>query len=178
MSSAKTMKFPDKISSDDKLMAPQRLYNDVIDVLEEEGMKWVANCIQSGERTVKVLRDVLWYTTCHHDRFSEAGCRFPDKLKSFLGIMTEKEENESFIKVREIQGQQQNGAQEDKYQQSTTSHKKLNKNIEQQHRPLQKLGELRCFRKVSISCFLYNTHHVVHRQRHVYRIQWFPYKRF
>jgi hypothetical protein len=67
MSSAKTMKFPDKISSDDKLMAPQRLYNDVIDVLEE-GVKWVASCIQSGERTVKVLsqRDVLWYTTCHH----------------------------------------------------------------------------------------------------------------
>ena len=55
MSSAKTMKLPDKISSDDKLMSPQRLYNDVIDVLEE-GVKWVASCIQSGERTVKVLR--------------------------------------------------------------------------------------------------------------------------
>jgi hypothetical protein len=25
---------------------------------------------------------------------------------------------------------------------------------------------------------LCNTRHVVHRQRHVYRIQWFPYKRF
>ena len=89
----------------------------------------------------------------------------------------EKEENESFIKVGEIRKQKQNGAQEDKYQQSTTSHKKQNKNIEQQQ-TLQKLGELRCFRKVSSSCFLYNTRHVVHRQRHVYRIQWFPYKRF
>jgi hypothetical protein len=36
--------------------------------------------------------------------------------------MTEKEENESFIKVGEIRGQKQNGAQEDKYQQRTTSH--------------------------------------------------------
>jgi hypothetical protein len=97
--------------------------------------------------------------------------------KSML-LCTEKEENKSFIKVGEIRGQKQNGAQEDKYQQRTTSHKKLNKNIEQQHRPLQKLGELTCFRKVSSSCFLYNTRHVVHRQRHVYRIQWFPYKQF
>ena len=58
-------------------------------------------------------------------------------------------------------------------------HKKTNtnkvqhhiKNFEQQHRPLQKLGELRCFRKVSSSCFLYNTPHVVHHQRHVQCIQ-------
>ena len=58
--------------------------------------------------------------------------------------------------------------------------KKTNKNIEQQHRPLQKLGELGWFRKVSSSCFLYSTRHVVHPQRHipVYRIQWFPFKRF
>ena len=49
--------------------------------------------------------------------------------------MTEKEENESFIKVGEIRGQKQNGAQEDKYQQKTISHKKLNKNIEQQQTP-------------------------------------------
>ena len=82
----------------------------------------------------------------------------------------EREENESFIKVREIRGQKQNGAQEDKYQQRTTSYKKLNKNIEQQHRHLQKLGELRCFRKVSSSCFLHNACHVVHRQRHVQKM--------
>jgi hypothetical protein len=44
-SSAKTMNLPDKISSDDKLMVHQRLYNDVIDVLEEECVKWVASCI-------------------------------------------------------------------------------------------------------------------------------------
>ena len=96
-------------------------------------------------------------------------------------IIYGKGRNESFIKVREIRGQKQNGAQEDKYRQRTPSHKKLNKNIEQQHRPLQKLGELGCFKKVSSSCFLYNTHHVhdvVHHQRHVYRIQWFPFKRF
>ena len=31
-------------------------------------------------------------------------------------LFTEKEENESFIKVGEIQGQKQNGTQEDKYQ--------------------------------------------------------------
>ena len=31
-------------------------------------------------------------------------------------LFTEKEENESFIKVQEILGQKQNGAQEDKYQ--------------------------------------------------------------
>jgi hypothetical protein len=101
MSSAKTMKFPDKISSDDKLMAPQRLYNDVIDVLEE-GVKWVASCIQSGERTVKVLsqRDVLWYTTCHHDRFSEAGCRFPDKLKRFSGYNDRKGRKRKFHQSR------------------------------------------------------------------------------
>jgi hypothetical protein len=43
MSSAKTMKLPDKITSDDKLMAHQRLYNDVIDVLGEEGLKWVVD---------------------------------------------------------------------------------------------------------------------------------------
>ena len=49
-------------------------------------------------------------------------------------IIYGKGRNESFIKVREIRGQKQNGAQEDKYQQRTTSHKKLNKNIEQQHR--------------------------------------------
>jgi hypothetical protein len=80
-------------------------------------------------------------------------------------IIYGKGRNESFIKVREIRGQKQNGAQEDKYQQRTTSHKKLNKNIEQQHRPLHQLGELGCFRKVNSSCYLYNTRHVVHRQR-------------
>jgi polyphosphate kinase len=37
-------------------------------------------------------RDVLWYTTCHHDRFSEAGCRFPDKLKRFSAINLSSEE--------------------------------------------------------------------------------------
>ena len=31
---------------------------------------------------------------------------------------------------------------------------------------------------VSSSCFLYNICHVVHHQRHVYRIQWFPFKLF
>ena len=80
MGTAKAMKVPDKITSDDKLIAPQRLYNDIIDFLEEENVKWNASCIESGEKTVRVLRDVLWYTTSHHDRFSEAGCRFPDKL--------------------------------------------------------------------------------------------------
>jgi hypothetical protein len=39
------MNLPDKISSDDKLMVHQRLYNDVIDVLEEECVKWVASFI-------------------------------------------------------------------------------------------------------------------------------------
>ena len=79
MGTAKAMKVPDKITSDDKLIAPQRLYNDIIDFLEEENVKWNASCIESGEKTVRVLRDVLWYTTSHHDRFSEAGFRFPDK---------------------------------------------------------------------------------------------------
>jgi hypothetical protein len=83
-------------------------------------------------------------------------------ITSWLHI--EKNEPEMFtankIYGREILGQKQNGAQEDKYQQRTASHKKLNKNIEQQHRPQQKLGELGCFRKVSSSCFLYNTRHV------------------
>jgi hypothetical protein len=171
------MKFPDKISSDDKLMAPQRLYNDVIDVLEE-GVKWVASCIQSGERTVKVLRvskskgsfigSVNTISFNSHNQCSNM----------YIIIIYGKRRKRKFHQSRRNSEKNPEWAQEDKYQQRTTSHKKLNKNIEQQHRPLQNLGELRCFRKVSSSCFFHNTCHVVHRQRHVYRIQWFPYKRF
>jgi hypothetical protein len=163
MSSAKTMKFPDKISSDDKLMAPQRLYNDVIDVLEE-GVKWVASCIQSGERTVKVLRvskskgsfigSVNTISFNSHNQCSNM----------YIIIIYGKRRKRKFHQSRRNSKKKTEWAQEDKYQQRTTSHKKLNKNIEQQHRPLQKLGELR---KVSSSCFLYNTPHVVHHQRHV-----------
>jgi len=65
-------------------------------------------------------------------------------------IIYGKGRNESFIKVQEILGQKQNGAQEDKYQQRTASHNKLNKNIEQQHRPQQKLGELGCLERLAV----------------------------
>ena len=60
-----------------------------------------------------------------------------------------KRKKTNFIKVGEIRGEKQNGTQEDKYQQRT-SHKKQNKNIEQQHRPLQKTGELRCSERLAV----------------------------
>ena len=85
MKKATEMKLPDKFTSGDhvKLIAPQRLYNDIIDFLEEENVKWSHTGMESGQRTVRVFRDVLWYLTSHHQKFAEAACKLPSKLHRF-----------------------------------------------------------------------------------------------
>ena len=69
--------------SDDKVIAIRRLYNEIIGFLQVENVLCKMSNIDNGTRKVQVLQDILWFTTCHQNRFTESGC----KLNTFLHFL-------------------------------------------------------------------------------------------
>ena len=71
MASTSTMRVPAKKDTP----APtnfDRLYNNIIDFLEEQNVKWSPSIINTtGVEFVKCLTSVLWHITCHRDVFEE-----------------------------------------------------------------------------------------------------------
>lgn len=61
------------------------MFNDIIDLFGNEGVKWNNSQIEVGQKTVRVLRDALWHITTAHGCFSEAACSIPEKFARFSG---------------------------------------------------------------------------------------------
>ena len=59
-----------------------KLFNDLISLLESIGKKWPSSEVQSGK---SFLTNVLWYIDGHHETFEAQGCHIPELFKPFTG---------------------------------------------------------------------------------------------
>ena len=63
-----------------------KLFNDVVDFMEGEGMSWRGGeADSSGRKFVSVLVDCLWYIDGRIHVFEKQGCKLPDFVSSFKG---------------------------------------------------------------------------------------------
>ena len=70
MKNAKTYIIP---KTKDGTTAPDKLYNDLLELLNEEKVAWSSSLVKVGENFVGLLKDTLWHITCHFDFFKERG---------------------------------------------------------------------------------------------------------
>jgi len=77
-------KLPSKVNEKNN---KDKLFNALIDYLEEHGLFWRADEVDSfGTNFVKSLCDVLWYIDNHHNTFSDRSCPIPRCFVSFQGF--------------------------------------------------------------------------------------------
>jgi len=63
-----------------------KLYNDVIQMLDDEGLKYPASVVSSSGRDfVKTLTEVLWYIDGHQETIKKQSFPIPDHFLKFVG---------------------------------------------------------------------------------------------
>ena len=83
--SFKRNKLPDKNVRSGVLPADDKLFNDIVDVLQNENIGWTASSVASGHKHVFVLSRALFYMDVYRDQFKERGIHFPAFLDEFQG---------------------------------------------------------------------------------------------
>lgn len=81
MQSAKLPALPSKCEHEKS----QLLFNDVIDLLEQEWSEGILVTQLQWARGLSWYCDSLWYITHAHDRFSAVACAIPNNLRQFSG---------------------------------------------------------------------------------------------
>ena len=49
--------------------APDKLFNDILELVSEEKVGWSSSLVKVAEDFVALLKDTLWHITCHFDYF-------------------------------------------------------------------------------------------------------------
>ena len=74
-------KLPEKITEKNR---KDKLYNDLICLLDGKGLKWSDGEVSSGKSFLSTQMSVLWYID-GHETLSSRGCSIPDLFRSFQG---------------------------------------------------------------------------------------------
>ena len=67
------------------LPADERLFNDLVDLLDKQNVRWSAASVDSARQFVSVLSRALYYIDGHRERFRERHISLPVALQSFTG---------------------------------------------------------------------------------------------
>ena len=62
-----------------------RLFNDIVKMLDQKGLKFSSGQIDSGKSYITTLTSALWYIYQHHRTLASRGCHVPDVFKPFNG---------------------------------------------------------------------------------------------
>ena len=68
-----------------------RLYNDIIQWLQNKKLGWDQGSLPYGNRFVSILTDTMWMLDCHRITLKEQNCAVPDMFDSFIGYNRPKE---------------------------------------------------------------------------------------
>ena len=83
MEEAGKLVWPDKVEISRK-NNKQKLYNDVIDLLQQNGLGWMKqNVLSEGRPFILQLVDILWQLDGHHEKLAAQSCAVPDIFASF-----------------------------------------------------------------------------------------------
>lgn len=81
--------------------AKERLYNDVIGLLRDQGVAFRSTHVDSvGKRVVGTLTDLFWYLSPFHERLTERGHRVPQLFCSLLGYRDWQAQNQKKPQVQ------------------------------------------------------------------------------
>ena len=81
-------KLPSRVLREKKTKK-EMLYNDIIAVLENHGIKWKSSEVDgSGVHLVSSLTECLWYIDGHHHVFMNQACHIPEVFKLLVGYNT------------------------------------------------------------------------------------------
>jgi len=61
------------------------LYNDLLKLADQKGLKLSHSDVESGKRYFVTLTSTLWYINGHHSSLSDRGCKIPELFKTFQG---------------------------------------------------------------------------------------------
>ena len=63
-----------------------KLFNDILQLIEKEGLVWRASEVDNGTAStaVRTLRDALWYIDGHHHTLADRSCDVPQVFEGFV----------------------------------------------------------------------------------------------
>ena len=77
--------LPDRLKERTK---KDKLYNDLICLVDGMGLKWQSGEVNSGKFFLTTLTNALWYIDGHHESLVSRGCEIPKLFKPFEGYNT------------------------------------------------------------------------------------------
>ena len=74
--------LPDRLQERNK---KDKLYNDLISLVDGMGLKWQSGEVKSGKSFLITLTNTLWYIDGHHESLSSRNCEVPQLFRPFVG---------------------------------------------------------------------------------------------
>ena len=81
---AKVISLPPKHKGE-KLIAPQRLFNDLVDWTAGLGSGWSKDTLETGIIVLSSVNNALWYVDHCHQKLKDNGCAMPEAFGKFQG---------------------------------------------------------------------------------------------
>jgi len=73
----------------------QKLYNDIIELLQEKNLGWTKqNVLSEGRPFVMQLSDIIWQLDGHHEKFAMQTCPVPEFFQCFKNTICLRATNE------------------------------------------------------------------------------------